>query len=260
MNSKSRLTINHLYSKSLNIYGDLGNIIALRYLCGQLGVDLNVVNTEIGDKLTPADIYFIGGGQDRDQLVVYEDLLKHKEELGREVERNKVFLLVCGGFQLFGDFFVDGLGNKISGLGILPMETKTPDNKVTSRSIGNLVVDMSGEFIKHWNIDTSFSKYLVGFENHGGQTTMNANFKMQNAKLEPIGDVVYGKGNNATDKVEGIWFKNVIGCYLHGSLLPKNPHLGVAIIKKILGDSGNLGNINLDLEKKAHEEMLRRLL
>lgn len=262
---KNKIILNHLYSKSLNIYGDLGNIIALKYLCGQLGVGLEVINTEIGDELQKADMYFIGGGQDKDQLVVYEDLLRHKEELAEEVERGKVFLLICGGFQLFGDYFVDGSGNKIAGLGILPMETKAPDYNVASRSIGNLVVRMSEEFVGHWGIDRNFSEYLVGFENHGGQTTLNKfneenKASNQNKTLRTIGEVVVGKGNNATDKVEGVWTKNIVGCYLHGSLLPKNPHLGISIIKKSLGIKNlSLKDLDLDLEKKAHWEMLGKL-
>jgi len=250
-----RLKINHLYSRNLNIYGDLGNIIALIHLGSRLGISTKTVNTEIGDnKPQPADIYFIGGGQDRDQILVYRDLLRHKKFLEEEVNAGKLFLLVCGGYQLFGRFFVDGEGNLIEGLGILDMETRAQDTKVTSRCIGNIVVSMDKKFVDYWEVNTSFSPYLVGFENHGGQTRLQLS-----PSLQSIGKVVVGFGNNSVDKVEGCWYKNIIGTYLHGSLLPKNPHLAEAIIKKALMNkygSQKWGLVNYSMEKTAHQAVL----
>lgn len=255
------LILNHLYSRSLNIYGDLGNIIALKHLFP----GLEIITTEIGTaRLSKADIYFIGGGQDKDQLRVYKDLLRHKKQIAEEVAADKVFLLVCGGLQLFGRTFVDGLGNEIEGLGILDMETRAPNYEVKSRCVGNIVVEMSKEFIGHWGIDRNFSKYLVGFENHGGQTVFNKVNEVNKVSnsINPIGKVIKGFGNNTKDKIEGAWVGNIIGTYLHGSLLPKNPHLAQAILRK--GYYNKYASDlkfakNLELEKKAHDAAIRML-
>jgi hypothetical protein len=262
---ENKIVLNHMYSKNLNIYGDLGNIIALQYHAENLGVGLEIVHTEIGTKIFEADIYFVGGGQDRDQMLVYRDLLKRKNFLLDELESDKVFLTVCGGYQLFGNYFLDSQNRMIEGLGLLDFETRALDDKVTSRCIGNIVVEMNEEFIKHWGIDKNFSKYLVGFENHGGQTFLSSG-------LNVIGNVVRGFGNNTKEKKEGCWYKNFIGCYMHGSLLPKNPHLARTLILKALSfrysgkpnvhpgsDSGfgqNDGLTHLDLELQAHKAIL----
>ncbi|OGC50516.1 hypothetical protein A2716_04915 [candidate division WWE3 bacterium RIFCSPHIGHO2_01_FULL_40_23] len=249
------LKLNHLYSQNLNIYGDLGNIIAFKYKAEKAGINLYVSHTEIGEEISEADIYFIGGGQDQDQILVYEDLLRHKGFILNEVEKGKVFLLICGGYQLFGKYFVDGEGNALKGLSILDLETNSPDSKVSSRCIGNIVAQLNSGFIKHWDVDASFSKYIVGFENHGGQT------KLLTDQVKPIGEVIKGFGNNSTDKVEGCFYKNIIGSYMHGSFLPKNPHITNAILKKALLQKYNdvtFENLYEGEEKKAHQLILMR--
>lgn len=223
-----QITVNHLYSKSLNIYGDLGNVISLKYVGSKLGVNVDVVNTEIGDKLEQADIYLIGGGQDLDQLRVFHDLLEKQEEIKNEVYDEKVFILVCGGYQLFGHYFIDAYGNRIEGLGILDVETEALGPDVKKRCIGNLVCEMTDSFIQSWEVEKTFSDYLIGFENHGGQT------KILSQKVKILGHVQKGYGNNFADKQEGVTYKGIIGTYMHGSLLPKNPHLTYAIIKRAL--------------------------
>lgn len=245
------LKLNHLYSKNLNIYGDMGNIIALKYWAAKMQIQLEVFSTEIGDGFREADIYFIGGGQDNDQILVYQDLLKHKEIVASEVNRNKVFLLICGGYQLFGKYFVDGEGNRMEGLGILDMETKSLNTQTESRCIGNVVVEMNKDFIERWKIDTAFSTYLVGFENHGGQT------RFLSKEFEPIGKAVAGFGNNSHEKLEGCSYKNLLGSYLHGSLLPKNPHLAISLLKTAAQQDEKF-QADLSLEKQAHTEMLKR--
>ncbi len=254
-NQQYELTINHMYSKSLNIYGDLGNIISLKRNGTLHGITMNVVNTEINGSFQTADIYFIGGGQDQDQMLVYKDLQRHKDAIKAEVEKGKVFLLICGGYQLFGKFFVDGEGNKIEGLGILDIETKALDSKVESRCIGNAVVEINQEMLESWNIPYEFSNFLVGFENHGGQT------KLLSESLKPLGKVIVGSGNNSHDKLEGCLYKNIIGSYLHGSLLPKNPHLCEAIIRRAMQNKYVTGfefpQLAYDLEKKAHTAILK---
>lgn len=246
-----RVKINHLYSKNLNIYGDLGNILALKYRCEARNINCEIVNTELDEaEIQEADIYFIGGGQDLDQIKVFKDLLRHKKFIESEVEKGKIFLLICGGYQLFGKYFLDASGNRIEGLDILPIETKAPDDKVTSRCIGNIVVEMSEEFVKNWNIDTGFSKYIVGFENHGGQTF----FVPSPNSAKALGKVTSGFGNNSIEKLEGISYKNIIGSYCHGSLLPKNPHLADALIAKVTGSE--LSKLNDSEELSAHNFIL----
>lgn len=247
------MKINHLYSKNLNIYGDLGNIIALKYRASLYGIQTEVFSTELGEEsVREADIYLIGGGQDDDQMRVFEDLLRHKNFIESEVEKGKVFILICGGYQLFGKYFLDANGNMIEGLGILDIETRAPDSSVSSRCIGNLVVEITEEFVKNWDIDTSFSKYLVGFENHGGQTFFVSK------KVCPIGLTISGFGNNSIEKLEGCSYKNIIGTYLHGSLLPKNPHLTDAIIRKAIGKNFS-NSTDIEIEKKAHQHILEKL-
>lgn len=248
------LKLNHMYSKSLNIYGDLGNSISLAHHANQLGIELDIYNTELGEQPQEADIYLIGGGQDEDQILVFEDLLAKKDFIVNEVNKNKIFILICGGYQLFGRFFVDGNGRVIEGLSILDIETKAPDYAVTSRCIGNIIVEMGPEFVDHWSIDTNFSKYIVGFENHGGQT------KLLSDQVKPIGIVIKGFGNNSFDRQEGAIYMNIIGSYCHGSLLPKNPHLASAIIRKAFKNQYKQdltpSDIDFTFEKKAHEHIL----
>lgn len=253
-----------MYSKSLNIYGDLGNIISLKHRANLRDIDVEIVNTEIGDDFIEADIYFIGGGQDEDQILVYKDLLRHKEKIISEVEKGKIFLLICGGYQLFGKFFVDGDGNMIEGLNILDIETKALDASVASRCIGNIVVEMDEEFIDYWNVDTNFSKYIVGFENHGGQTKFLNSWDEETNEIQPkpIGKAIKGFGNNSFDKLEGCFYKNIIGSYCHGSLLPKNPHLADAIIRKAILNKYGTSEweiVHSEIEKNAHEYILNSI-
>lgn len=251
---KRKIKINHLYANHLNIYGDLGNIIALKYRSESRNITVEVCQTELGqDSIETSDIYFLGGGQDLDQMRVFKDLLRHKSFIQDEVENGKIFLLICGGYQLFGKFFLDSQGNLIEGLGILDIKTIAPSYEVKSRCIGNIVVEMSSEFIAYWDVNISFSKYLVGFENHGGQTFFESN------KVRPIGKVIKGFGNNYYDRVEGCSYKNIIGSYCHGSLLPKNPHLTDALIAKALGiQTSELVNLDDELEMNAHNFITKR--
>jgi CobQ-like glutamine amidotransferase family enzyme len=253
--TEKKIKINHLYSKNLNIYGDLGNIIALQYRAKVHGVECEVVNTEIGDEnIQEADIYFIGGGQDNDQIAVFKDLLRYQKFIGEELEKGKIFLLICGGYQLFGKFFLDSSNNLIEGLGLLDIETVAPGPEVKSRCIGNLIVEMNEGFIQNWSIDTTFSKFLVGFENHGGQTNLLS------SQVQPIGKVIKGFGNNYASGFEGCMYKNLIAGYMHGSMLPKNPHLADAIIRRAAGIGFEpLEKFDVEVEKKAHEFILEKI-
>jgi lipid II isoglutaminyl synthase (glutamine-hydrolysing) len=222
---KYNLTITHLYPKEMNIYGDIGNIITLQKRCQWRDIDVLINNVGIGDNIADnnADIYFMGGGQDQDQFDVFQDLLKTKKSfIESEVNNNKVFLLICGGFQLFGEYFLDSSGRKIHGLQILPITTEAPGDRLLDRCLGNLVTEINHNYDKELSkaYPNKFDNKLVGFENHSGQT-----FFTNEISIQPLANVLIGKGNNAKQKIEGARYKNVFGSYSHGSFLPKNPHI-----------------------------------
>lgn len=253
------LKLVHLYPQEMNIYGDLGNIICLKNRCAWRNIDLQIVNIGLGQKPETADIYFMGGGQDSDQFKVFDDLVENKKSiLESEVNLSKVFLLICGGFQLFGKYFLDASGRQIPGLDILPIETRAPGDTLADRCLGNLATQITPELITEINkYYPASSQNTVGFENHSGQTFFT------NEHIQPIGKVLHGKGNNAADKIEGARYKNVFGSYTHGSFLPKNPHiadllLGLALRNKY-GDDISLKQLDDDIEWSAHRAALQKL-
>ncbi len=233
------LTIVHLYPESMNTYGDNGNVEVLRKRAFWRGIEVNVKFSDVGDIIPEGDIYFWGGGQDISQNVVSSELARKSEFLGGEVERNKVFLLICGGYQLMGEYYITRTGERISGVGVLSMYTVAGDK----RMIGNTLIE-SGML---------YPNTIVGFENHSGKTYIKGN---------PLGIVRRGFGNNGEDGTEGMVFKNVVGCYQHGPLLPKNPHLADWLIGKALSvkyqKDIELPSLNDELEWKAHSFMLKR--
>jgi lipid II isoglutaminyl synthase (glutamine-hydrolysing) len=206
----NRLCIAHLYPAHMNIYGDRGNITVLKKRLEWRDFHVHVDEVHPGDDydFRKADIVFGGGGQDQGQALVAEDLRRHKDNLAQAASEGVVMLVICGTYQLFGRQFVTQAGESIAGIGVFDLETRGS----THRLIGNVVVSTQwGE--------------IVGFENHSGQT-----------KLEPgqaeLGRVIKGHGNNMHDKHEGAVTKNVFGTYLHGPLLPKNPHLADELIQR----------------------------
>ncbi len=206
------LKIAHLYPELLNLYGDKGNIITLEKRAKWRGIDVTVKEYNLTDEIDfeNTDILFIGGGSEREQLLVCEKLKECKDELKKYVENNGVVLAICGGYQLLGNYYKMN-DETIQGLEILDIYTEVGENRL----IDNVVIET--EF---------FDIPVVGFENHRGRTFINNH--------TPLGKVVYGNGNNGTDAFEGVMYKNVMGTYLHGPLLPKNPHLCDYIIKKAL--------------------------
>jgi CobQ-like glutamine amidotransferase family enzyme len=236
------LRVAHLYPKHMNIYGDRGNILCLQRRCQQRGIDFEVRELEIDDKLAPKDydLIFIGGAQDREQRRVAVDLVKVKgKPLAEAVKRNVTVLAVCGGYQLMGRFYRTADGEELPGAGILNLHTAHPGPQA-QRFIGNVVVE--------WNGAT-----LVGFENHGGRTYLGEG-------LEPLGRVVAGFGNNGEDSGEGAVSKNVFGTYLHGSLLPKNPQFADHVIETALRRTHRgfrLNGIDDVIEDAAHAAAVR---
>ncbi|HEY8489580.1 MAG TPA: glutamine amidotransferase [Dehalococcoidia bacterium] len=231
------LRLAHLYPSLMNLYGDRGNILCLQRRCQARGIDLVVDELGLGDPFDPAayDLVFIGGGQDREQRRVAEDLTRGKGAAVREaVEAGTPTLAVCGGFQLFGRFYRTAEGEELPGLGIFDMETVHPGEDAP-RCIGNVVAE--------WEDGT-----LVGFENHGGRTYLGPGTR-------PLARVRIGFGNNGEDGTEGAVRGNAFGTYLHGSLLPKNPRFADRLISLALrrryGD-GTLPPLDDALEEAAH--------
>jgi lipid II isoglutaminyl synthase (glutamine-hydrolysing) len=212
--------ITHLYPREMSIYGDYGNILAIQSMLKKLDIKFVYQKVELGEDLPDQnDFIFIGGGQDKDQIIVAKDLMNKKESLVRIIQEDCPLLAICGGYQLLGHEFIAGDGTNMQGLGIFPVITKSLDENVKNRCVGNIVVksNLTGKEIT-----------LVGFENHGGQT------KFLDNRAEPLGQVVRGFGNNFEDKVEGCVYRNTIGTYFHGSFLPKNPEVTRWLIGKAM--------------------------
>jgi CobQ-like glutamine amidotransferase family enzyme len=203
------VTILNLYPGHMNVYGDRGNVLTLRRRLEWRGYDVEVIDHHPGDALPDApDIVFGGGGQDAAQAHVQPDLLRSGGPLRDWAEDGTPMLLVCGLFQLFGHHTYTVGGSTLPGLGVLDVTTDAGGGRL----VGNTVT-ASDEF-----------GALIGFENHGGRTQLGP-------RARPLGKVPRGQGNNGSDGLEGARYKNVIGTYLHGPVLPKNPKLADHLIQ-----------------------------
>lgn len=229
------LRIAHLYSKLLNIYGDGGNILTLQKRCEWRGLNVEVEEINIGDEFKEHDFYFIGGGQDKQQIEVAYELQKHKEFLTRERDRGAVFLGICGGYQLFGHYYQPFEGEKLPGISLIDAYTVAG----SERFIGNVTAETN---IVNPNT-------LVGFENHSGQTYLQGETK-------PLAKLLVGNGNNGKDGFEGARYKNVFGTYLHGSFLPKNVHFADYLIGLALNE--NLQPLSDNIENIAHASLINK--
>lgn len=237
------LNICHLYPDLLNVYGDMGNILILKQRAEERGIKVNIIDVSIGDNFNENeyDIVFFGGGQDYEQSIVSKDIIEGKrEKIQKYVEDGKVLLAICGGYQLLGKYYRDPNGEKLEGLSILDIYTEGGD----TRLIGNTVI-----------YNEEFNETYVGFENHSGRTYIN--------DLKPLGKVVHGYGNNASDGYEGCIYKNTYCTYFHGSLLSKNPELADRFLKTALeikyNEEISLEPIDDDFELKAKETIINRL-
>lgn len=245
--SRLTLTLGHLYPDQLNLYGDRGNILTLRRRCVLRGIELRVVGLGIGDALAPDeyDMLFIGGGQDKEQVPVAQDLYEVKGiGLWAAIEDDMPVLAVCGGYQLLAHYYRPASGPDMKGLGVFDAWTIHKGTRVP-RCIGDVAIS--------WNGST-----LVGFENHGGRTYPGT--------AKPLGTVLKGHGNNSEDHTEGAVYRNTYGTYLHGSLLPKNPHfadhlIGLALQRTYGAEASlvPLSTVDDTLEWEAHTSMLERL-
>jgi CobQ-like glutamine amidotransferase family enzyme len=237
------IVIGWLYADYLNVYGDRGNVIALTRRLQWRGFDVRVVR--IGKGPAPAldevDIAFIGGGQDLEQERIHDDFVATKAEPLRQlVAQDLAVLGVCAGYQLLGRAYVTPAGRELPGGGILDVVTESHGIRFVGDAIWeSLLPGLVGE-------------QLVGFENHGGRTFLG--------EAQPLARVVKGYGNNGDDRTAGAWYRNVIGTYLHGALLPRNPALTDWLIARALarrGLAGALAPLDDTIERAAHDYVVQ---
>lgn len=242
------LKLLHMYPAMLDLYGDGGNVEILSYRCKQRNIALETDAHNLGDAETDFskyDIIYLGGGADFEQQLLADDLLSLKDKIFAAYKNGTYFLMICGGYQLMGQYYKDSNGEKIPGLGLFDYYTVASTNK-RNRCIGNIVVETKLG-------DESYK--VIGFENHGGQT--------ENVS-KPFGKVLAGNGNCFESSYEGYCEENVTATYLHGPLLAKNPKMADHIISYCMtrktGEQYSPAPINDKLEEKCRKVMLGRLL
>ncbi len=234
------LRLAYLYPDQLNIYGDRGNILALYQRCRWRDIGVRLLEIGPGQSIDPdeADLYFMGGGQDAQQIQVCEDLHRVKaDSLRQAAARGAVFLTICGGYQLLGHYYKPHEGDELRGLSLMDAYTVAGN----TRFIGNVAIERPD------------GSRVVGFENHSGRTYLGKD-------VTPLGKVIHGHGNNGEDGHEGAVVGNLYGTYLHGSLLPKNPRLADELLARAL--SRRYGSVTLPplpdgLEVQAHDRALQ---
>jgi lipid II isoglutaminyl synthase (glutamine-hydrolysing) len=233
-----RLVIGHLYPEYLNIYADRGNIAVFERRMAWRGIELEYRTIGLGDEVRPGehDLYYVGGGQDREQALIAPDLAAKGPALIDAVEAGAAFLAVCGGYQLLGRSYRDRSGAELPGIGLLPYHTVAGERR------------MIGDVLLECELDPGEPRTLAGFENHAGRTYLDED-------AEPLGRVVSGFGNNGQDGFEGCRLGAAVGTYLHGPLLPRNPWLADWLIARGLarrnGEIPDLEPLPDDLESSA---------
>ena len=230
-----KITVGHLYPDYLNIYADRGNIAVLRERARVRGHELEVLPIGLGVGVpTGVDLFYVGGGQDREQVLVAGDLVTKGPALRDAVGSGAAFLAVCGGYQLLGHFYRDRAGAEVPGIGLLPLHTIAGER----RMIGDVLLECG------WA-----GKTLAGFENHAGRTYLEAG-------AEPLGRVLAGHGNDGASGYEGCRSGHVYGTYLHGPLLPRNPWFADRLLADALahrtGEDIELAPLPDELELQAH--------
>ena len=235
------LVIGHLYPEYLNIYADRGNIAVLERRAAWRGVEVEVRPIGLGDQIEAGGcgLYYIGGGQDREQALVAADLEQKGEALAAEVERGAALLAVCGGYQLLGRGYRDARGEWLPGAGLFPLETVAGGRR------------MIGDVLLECELEPGVPRTVAGFENHAGRTLLDPG-------AVPLGRVLAGFGNDGESGYEGCRRGRALGTYLHGPLLPRNPWLADWLLAQALahrdgGDPPELAPLPDELEAEAHE-------
>lgn len=236
-----KITIGHLYPDLLNLYGDRGNIQCMKKRLEWRGIEASVKEFSLTDPIDFAglDIVLLGGGSDREQMLVCRRLQEIKKDFQDYVEDGGSVLAVCGGYQLLGHYYDTDEG-RIEGLSLVDLYTR----QGSPRLISNIVIE-----------NEQFPFSITGFENHGGRTFINEN--------RPLGTVSFGFGNNGEDHKEGVLYKNLVGTYLHGPLLPKNPHVCDYLLKNALErkyGAGDLEPLDDEQEIEANRYIVNRFV
>ena len=256
-----KITIGHLYPDLLNLYGDRGNIQCLMKRCLWRGIEAETIAYELDDRIdfSKLDIVLLGGGSDREQMLVCEKLKEIQKDFKAYVEDNGVVIAICGGYQLLGNYYKTDQG-MIEGLKLVDMSTE----QGKGRLIGNIVMQSD-----------LFDMPIVGFENHGGRTTIGNDGKtgyegvvyknvITIGNNRSLGKVLSGYGNDGQSGEEGVVYKNVIGTYLHGPLLPKNPQLADLLISRALekkyGKKIELEKLDDSEEQEANSYIFHRFV
>ncbi len=238
---KKQITIGHLYPDLLNLYGDRGNIQCLMKRCEWRGIEAETIAYEGNDPIdfSKLDIVLLGGGSDREQMIVCEKLKAIQKDFKDYVEHDGVVIAICGGYQLLGKYYKTDAGT-ITGLDLVDLVTEQGEGRL----IQNIVLESD-------LVDMP----VVGFENHGGRTYLGEG-------VRPLGKVLYGAGNDGESGYEGVVYRNVIGTYLHGPLLPKNPMLADWLIERALekkyGEKIVLQPLPDEEEKEANAYVFQR--
>ena len=237
-----KITIGHLYPDLLNLYGDRGNIQCLMKRCQWRGIEAETIPFELEDEIdfSKLDIVLLGGGSDREQMLVCEKLKEIQKDFKAYVENYGVVIAICGGYQLLGNYYKTEQGT-MKGLELVDLYTEQGEGRL----IDNIVLQSD-----------LLDMPIVGFENHGGRTYIKDN--------KPLGKVLYGAGNDGKSGYEGVVYKNVIGTYLHGPLLPKNPQLADLLISRALekkyGKKIELEKLDDSEEQEANSDIFHRFV
>jgi lipid II isoglutaminyl synthase (glutamine-hydrolysing) len=241
-----RIVVGHLYPEYLNIYADRGNIAVLARRAAWRGHELDVRAIGPGDPLRPHeyDLFYVGGGQDREQALIAPHLAAQGPRLRAAVVEGAAVLAVCGGYQLLGRSYTDVAGDELEGIGLLPAVTVAGSR----RMIGDVLIECE--------LEPGVRQTVAGFENHAGRTLLDPG-------AEPLGRVIHGFGNDGESGFEGCRSGRVVGTYLHGPLLPRNPGLADWLLAQALAHRTGEPPEALEprpdvLETNAHEISARR--
>jgi lipid II isoglutaminyl synthase (glutamine-hydrolysing) len=240
-----KIVVGHLYPDYLNIYADRGNIAVLARRAAWRGHELEVRTVSVSEPVRPGehDLLYVGGGQDREQALVAEDLAAKAEGVREAVAAGAALLAVCGGYQLLGRSYRDLHGADLPGIGLFPLETVAGE------------IRMIGDVLLECELEPGVQRTLAGFENHAGRTQLDPG-------AEPLGRVVAGFGNDGESGREGCRVGRAVGTYLHGPLLPRNPWFADWLLAQALahrlGEPPELAPLPDDLEQQAHDVSARR--